>query len=120
MKLKASKWKYHANQYDKEIIYLAEHKKTIHELREKWGEYIFFQKICWEKMQGELKELKKFKSMQKDKEQMFALTQDLLSCRAPSYPMFLFEHMTLFKIKALKEGRSWQIVTPPHFLETFT
>ena len=56
---------------------------------------------------GRIERVKKFKSMQKDKEQMFTLTRDLLSCRAPSYPMFLFEHMTLFKIKALKEGRSW-------------
>ena len=60
-------------------------------------------------MQEEMKELKKFKSMQKEKEQMFTLTQKLLSCRAPypSYPVFLFEQMTMFKIKALKEGRSW-------------
>ena len=69
-----------------------------------------------------MKELNKFKSMQKDKEQMLTLTQELLICRAPSpsYPVFLFEHMTLFKIKALKEGISWEIVTPSQFLETFT
>ena len=52
-----------------------------------------------------MKKLKKFKSMHKFKEQMLTLTQYLLSCRAPSpsYPVFLFEHMTLFKIKDLKE-----------------
>ena len=27
--------------------------------------------------------------------------------------------MTLFKIKDLKEGRPWKIVTPPQFLKTF-
>ena len=43
LKLEVSKWKYHANQYDKGIIYLAEHKNTIHELREKWCEEILFQ-----------------------------------------------------------------------------
>ena len=56
----------------------------------------------WEK----LKELKKYEAMEKNKEQMSTLTHDLLSCRAPSlsYPVFLFEHMILFQIKALNEG----------------
>ena len=60
--------------------------------------------------------------MQKDNEQMLTLTQELLSCRAPSpsYPVFPFEQMALFKIIVLKEGRSWQIVTPSQFIETFT
>ena len=115
LKLEVSKGKYHANQYDKGMISMTEHKNTIQELREKWAEEIFFQKICWEKMQEELKELIKFKFMQKEKEQMLTLTQDLLSCRAPSpsYHVFLLEHMTLFKIKDLKKGRPWKIVTPP-------
>ena len=73
-------------------------------------------------MKDEMKELNKFKSTQKDKEQMLPLTQELLSCRDPylSYPIFIFEQMTLFKIKDLKEGGSWKIVTPSQFLETFT
>ena len=113
---------YQAIQYDKGTIYLSKHKNTIQELREKWPEEVFFQKIHWEKMQDEMKELNKFKSTQKDKEQMLPLTQELLSCRAPylSYPIFIFEQMTLFKIKDLKEGGSWKIVTPSQFLETFT
>ena len=45
-------------QYDKGTISLTEHKNTIQELREKWAEEIFFQKIRWEKMQEEIKELK--------------------------------------------------------------
>ena len=69
-----------------------------------------------------LKELKKYESMWKDKEKMLTLTHDLLSYRTPSksYPVFLFEHMTLFHIKDLKEGRPWKIVTPSQVLETLT
>ena len=65
LKLEVSKWKYHVSQYDKGMIYLTKHKNTIQEAREKWVEEILFQKIHWEKMQEELKELRKFKSMQK-------------------------------------------------------
>ena len=101
---------------------MSEHKKSIQELREKWAEEIFFQKIHWEKIQEELKKLRKYKSMHKEKEQMCTLTQELLSCRdpSPSYPVFLFQQMTLLKIRALKEGRPWKIMTTPHFLENFT
>ena len=59
--------------------------------------------------------------MENNKEQMLTLNLELLSCRSPSpsHPVFLFEQMIMFQIKALKEGRPWQIVTP-QFLETFT
>ena len=61
------------------------------------------------------------KSMQKEKDQMYALSQELLSSRAPSpsYPVFLYEQMTLFKLKALQEGRPYQLLIPSQFLETF-
>ena len=42
LKLEVSKWKYHASQYDKGMIYLSEHKNTSQELREKWYEELFF------------------------------------------------------------------------------
>ena len=73
-------------------------------------------------MQEKLKELNKYESMEKNKEKMLTLTNELLSCRAPSpfYLVFLFEHMIMFQIKSLKEGIPWQIVTPSQFLETFT
>ena len=60
--------------------------------------------------------------MEKNKEQMLTLNNDLLSYRSPSlsYHIFLFEQMIMFHIKALKEGRPWNIVTPSQFLETFT
>ena len=86
------------------MISLTKHENIIQELRKQWAEEILFQKNWWEKMQEKLKELKKYESMEKDKEQMLTLTHELLSYRAPSpsYHVFLFEKMTLFKIKALK------------------
>ena len=33
--------------------------------------------------------------------------------------MFLYEQMVLFKIRALKEGRPFQLVSTPKFLNTF-
>ena len=93
LNLEVSKWKHHAIQFDEGTISLTEHKNIIQELREQWAEVIFFLKIRWEKMQENLKELKKYESMEKDKEHMLTLTHELLSCRAPSlsYPIFLFE-----------------------------
>ena len=57
-------------------------------------------------MEEKLKELKKYESMEKNKEHMLTLTHELLSYRSPypSYPIFLFEQMIVFQIKALKEG----------------
>ena len=52
---------------------------------------------------------------------MYSLIQELMSCRAPSpsYPMFLYEQMVLFKIRALKEGIPYQVFSTPKFLDTF-
>ena len=59
--------------------------------------------------------------MQKEKEQMYALSRELLGTRMPSssYPVFLFEQFVWFKLKAMKEGRSFEITTLAKFLETF-
>ena len=68
-----------------------------------------------------MKELNKFKSMQEEKDQLYALFQELMSFRAPSpsYPIFLYEQLTLFKSKALKEGRPFKLTPSAQFLETF-
>ena len=104
------------------MISLTTHKNVIQELREQWAEEIFFQNIRWEEMREKLKELKKYEYMEKDKELMLTLSHELFSCKppSPSYPIFLFEHMTLFHIKDLKEGSTSQVVTPSQFLETLT
>ena len=98
LKIEVSKWKRHASQFDEGMISLTEQKKVIQELREQWDEEIFFQKIRWEEMREKLKELKKYESMEKNKEHMVTLTQDLLSYRAPSpsYPVFFFEQIIIF------------------------
>ena len=79
LKLEVSKWRHHASQFDEGMISLTEHKNIIQELREQWVKEIFFKKIRWEKMQEKLKELKKYESMEKDKEQMLTLAHELLS-----------------------------------------
>ena len=56
------------------MIPLYVNKKAIQGLKEKWVEELFFQKFCWEKLQEEVKELRKYKSMKKEKEQMETLT----------------------------------------------
>ena len=80
-----------------------------------------FQKLHWEEVQKELKDLKKFKSMQVEKYQLYTLSQELLGTRVPSssYPVFLFEQFIWFKLRALKEGRLDEITTLAKFLETF-
>ena len=59
--------------------------------------------------------------MQKEKEQMYALSKELLGTRVPysSYPIFLFEQFVWCKLRAVKEGRSFEITTSAKILETF-
>ena len=103
------------------MVPLAENRKTIRELRERWEEELIFHKFQWEEIQKELKELKIFKSMQVEKDQLYTLSQEMLGTRAPSssYPVFLFEEFIWFKIKDIKEGRPYEIETSAKVLETF-
>ena len=52
---------------------------------------------------------------------MYILSQELMSSRAPysSYPVFLHEQFTWFKMKALKEGIPYEVASSNQFLETF-
>ena len=79
------------------------------------------QKIHGEELQKELKELKKFKSMQVEKDQLYTLSQEFLGTIVPSssYPVFLFEQFFWFKVRDVKEGRPYEIETSAKFLETF-
>ena len=103
------------------MVSLAEHKNTIRESKEKWEEELMTQKLHGEELQKELKELKKFKSMQVEKDQLYTLSQELLGNRVPSssYPVFLFELFVWFKLRYVKEGRSYEIENLVKFLETF-
>ena len=56
------------------MVPLAKHRKTIKELKEIWVEELMFHKFFWEDIQKELKELKKFKSMQVEKDQLYTLS----------------------------------------------
>ena len=74
------------------MIPLVEHINIMRELREIWAKELTFQRCHWEEVQKELKELKKFKSMQKEKDQLYTLSRELMSFKAPSpsYPVFLY------------------------------
>ena len=121
LKIEVKKWKRQVDKYQEGMIPLADHEKTIRELREKWPKELMFQKLQWEGIQKELKELKKFKSMQVEKDQLYTLSQKLLSTRvpSPSYPVFLFEQFIWFKLKAVKQGRPYEMETSAQFLQTF-
>ena len=62
--------------------------KAIWDLMEKYTEFFTSQKFKWEEMKKELGELKKLQVkcqiLQQDKNQMYLLAQELLSCRIPS------------------------------------
>ena len=77
-----------------------------------------FQKLHWEEIQ---KELKKFKSMQVEKDQLYIVSLELLGTGVPSsyYLVFLFEYFIWFKLRAIKEGIPYEIETSAKFLETF-
>ena len=65
--------------------------------------------------------MKNFKSMQVEKDQLYTLSHELLGTRVPSSscPVFLFKKFIWFKLRAVKEGRSYEIATSSKFLETF-
>ena len=52
---------------------------------------------------------------------MYILSRELMSSIAPSpsCPVFLYEQFTWFKLKALKEGRPYEVASSDKFLETF-
>ena len=103
------------------MIALSEHRKIIKALEEKWAEERMGHRVQEEELQNKLRELKKFQSMQQEKEQMYTLSQELMGTRKPSssYPVFLFEQFVWFKLKVVQEGRSFEITTSTKFLETF-
>ena len=80
------------------MVSLTEHRNSIRELKEKWVEERMTQILREEELQKELRELKNFQSMQKEKDHMYALSQELLGTRVPSssYPVFLFEQFIWF------------------------
>ena len=121
LRMEVRKWKNQEDEYQEGMVSFTEHKKTIRRLDEKWVEERITKRLREEELQNELREMKKFQSMQKEKEQMYALSQELLGTRVPSssYPIFLFEQFVWFKLRAMKEGRSFEITTSARFLETF-
>ena len=80
-----NKWRYQDTPCEEGMAPLPLHRNTIKELREKWAKVLTFQRLRWEKLQGELKELRNLTAMKKKTKKMYNLIQELLICRAP-YP----------------------------------
>ena len=103
------------------MISLSENRRIIQELKDKWDEEL----SQWDDLQKEIHELRNINFLNEVKEQlgkdMYNLIQELLSCRypSPSYQVFLYEQMVLFKIRALKEGIPYLVFSTPKFLDTF-
>ena len=75
------------------MIALSEHRRIIRALEEQGAEERMAHIVQVEELQNEMRKLKKFSSMQKEKDQMYALSWELIGTRKPSssYPVFLFE-----------------------------
>ena len=68
LRMEAIKWKSQVEEYQRGMISLSEHRKIIRGLEENWAGERMTQRIREEELQSNLRELKKFQFMQKEKE----------------------------------------------------
>ena len=61
-------WKSQVEENQKKMIALSEHKRIIRALEEQGAEERMAHRVQVEEMQNQIKELKKFQSMKKDKD----------------------------------------------------
>ena len=66
--IEVRKWRSQVERYQEGMVSFAEHRKTIREMKEKWAKELMTQKIREEELQKELRELKRFQSMQAEKD----------------------------------------------------
>lgn len=91
-----------------------------------YQEEIALLKFQWEEYKTERKELRRFpkkvKAMEQDMRVMYSLARQLLCCRkpSPSYPIFLYEQLYLFQIRAIQADKPYQINNPRSFLKAYS
>lgn len=53
---------------------------------------------------------------------MYSLARQLLCCRnpSPSYPIFLYEQLYLFQLRAIQADKPYQINNPNSFLKAYS
>ena len=53
---------------------------------------------------------------------MYSLARQLLCCRkpSPSYPIFLYEQLYLFQLRAIQADKPYQINNPSSFLKAYS
>jgi len=108
-----NKWK---KQYaEEQDIILRQHKLQ-------WQNHVYANWDSWDQMMQQLKDSKKEVKESKEKMAlMFSLVQKLMATRKPSvnYSLFLSERLVYFQLKAIKDGRPYELITSEKFVETF-
>ena len=91
-----------------------------------YQEEIALLKFQWAKYKTKRKELrrlpKNIKAMEQDRRVMYSLARQLLCCRkpSPSYPIFLYEQLYLFQLRANQANKPYQINNPNSFLKAYS
>ena len=74
LRMEVTNWKNQVKENQKKMIALSEHKRIIRALEEQGGEEHMAHRVQIEELQNQIKELKKFQSMKKNKEQIYTLS----------------------------------------------
>ena len=91
------KWKQLDLLFQVDSIPFLLHTKVIKDLKEQWDEFLTIRRLKLEKCNEDVKQLRQLKEqneiLQKEKEKMIELAQELLGCIPPSLacPLFLHE-----------------------------
>ena len=108
-----NKWK---KQYaEEQDIILRQHKLQ-------WQNHIYANWDSWDQIMQEHREYKKEARESKAKiALMFSLVRKLMVTRKPSvnYSLFLSERLVYFQLKAIANGRPYELMTSEKFVETF-
>jgi len=102
--------------------YAEEQDKVLGQHKLQWQNHAYANWDRWEQMRQQLRNYKKEARESKEKiTLMFSLAQKLMATRKPSvnYSLFLAERFIYFQLKAIKNGRPYELMTAGNFVETF-
>jgi hypothetical protein len=115
-------WDEHAEiqKWKKEYAETQAQHLQIH--RQTWRNHTFSNWEALDLTRQEVREVKKKNRDLKDRMvKIFDLMHTLMATRKPScnYSLFLIERLTWFQIKAIIEGKSYEVIQPTDFVKTF-
>lgn len=101
------------------IEYELSQGKAFQQQKAIWFSYAYKNWDALEQSRAQHKENKKLKARLS---YIFDLVQRVLATRKPffNYAVFLRERLAFLQIKAIRDGRPYQVATPDQFIETFT